>query len=151
MTLPPSIVHHVLLFYGLHITNRRSGIGQGTAGRAGRADGRFRNCYMYCQVGRRCWSGGRRPWLPPPEAEREGGAKCVSYGGYIEEVIPAVRDILANCLRPRRHRRTVLYPLFVAMAVESVERPAGRLQLGSIAASLSYMNPPFHGKAYKAR
>ena len=62
-------------------------------------------------------------------ARGRGGAKCVSYGGYIEEVIPAVRDILAN----RRHRRIVLYPLFVAVAVESaVERPAARLQLAWI-------------------
>ena len=44
VTSPPSIVHHVLLFYGLHITNRRSGIGQGAGkagGRAERAAGDF--------------------------------------------------------------------------------------------------------------
>ena len=110
---------------------------------------------MYCQVGRRrCWSGGRRPSVA---ATARGGAKCVSYGGYIEEVIPAVRDILAN----RRHRRIVLYPLFVAVAVESaVERPAARLQLAWIdrcffviyEPSTRAPSLPFKGRrTYKAR
>ena len=140
-TSPPSIVHHVLLFYGLHITNRRSGIGQGgeqAGGRAERAAGDF--VIVTCIVKSAAAAAGLEVAVRASVAAGgRGGAKCVSYGGYIEEVIPAVRDILAN----RRHRRIVLYPLFVAVAVESaVERPAARLQLGSIAASLSYMNPP---------
>ena len=121
VTSPPSIVHHVLLFYGLHITNRRSGIGQGAerVGRRAERAGDF--VIVTCIVKSAAAAAGLEVAVAATAAGGRGGAKCVSYGGYIEEVIPAVRDILAN----RRHRRIVLYPPLCGGGSRVSSRAAG--------------------------